>query len=237
MRQLNSMDLDFCVSRIPEALRVLNENHPEKLFIAGGFVRSCITSEPINDIDVFVSSKEIAQDYAARLCTTNRHRLIHTDNAITVRGYAYPIQFIYRWVFDTVTECIASFDFTIACAAIWVQSESDSRLKWKSICDDDFYPDLAAKRLAYRSPVRNEDAGGSLLRVLKFYQRGYRIPLPSLSAVISRLLQGVRRVDDLDEDDLSQVLLGLLVEVDPDYAKSDITKNTEINLGEDHNHV
>src|SRR5208283_3039247 len=63
--------------------------------------------------------------------------------------------------------------------------------KWTSLIDDEFYSDLAAKRLVYRSPVRNEDAGGSVLRLLKFYSRGFRIPLDSLGAVLARLVDGV----------------------------------------------
>ena len=48
--------------------------------------------------------------------------------------------------------------------------------EYVGLCNIRFYPDLAARRLVYTSPLRNEDAGGSILRVLKFYQRGYRIP-------------------------------------------------------------
>ena len=36
---------------------------------------------------------------------------------------------------------------------------------------DEFYPDLAARRLVYTAPVRDEEAGGSLLRVRKFIER------------------------------------------------------------------
>ena len=86
--------------------------------------------------------------------------------------------------------------------------------------DDRFYADLAAKRLIYRSPLRNEDAGGSLLRVLKFYQRGYRIPLNSLGAVIARLVNAVdeEKIGAFagnHEQKLAKVLTALLHEVDP----------------------
>lgn len=95
--------------------------------------------------------------------------------------------------------------------------------RWRSLVDDRFYPDLAAKRLVYRSPQRNEDAGGSLLRVLKFYQRGYRVPLDSMGAVIARLMSGVTE-EGLNglisegrtrEQAVARVVTGLLREVDP----------------------
>jgi hypothetical protein len=127
-----------------------------------------------------------------------------------------------------------SFDFTIAMAGFWwnptgeeetyiENSEVKTRPagRWDSICDEHFYEDLAAKRLRYTCPQRNEDAGGSMLRVLKFYQRGYRIPLDSLGAVISRLVMGVDQnaiVDGAEETierQWAKVLTGLLREVDP----------------------
>ena len=94
--------------------------------------------------------------------------------------------------------------------------------------DDDFYSDLAAKRLVYRAPQRNEDAGGSILRVLKFYQRGFRIPLDSLGAVIARLVNqidpaaieaGIHHGDDLlgktIEERWAHIITSKLHEVDP----------------------
>ena len=75
---------------------------------------------------------------------------------------------------------------------------------------------MAAKRLVYLSPVRSEDAGGSILRVLKFYKRGYNIPLDSLAAVIGRLNSGVdHRATHGDPAQYEKVILGLLREVDP----------------------
>jgi hypothetical protein len=55
-----------------------------------------------------------------------------------------------------------------------------------------------------------------MLRVLKFYQRGYRIPLDSLAMVIGRLMSGVNKsVRCGDENDIAGAVTGLLIEVDP----------------------
>jgi hypothetical protein len=77
---------------------------------------------------------------------------------------------------------------------------------------------LAAKRLVYRSPIRNEDAGGSMLRVLKYYQKGYRIPLNSLGSVIARIVKAIdfEKVDAKNEFQVGKIVTGLLREVDPD---------------------
>jgi hypothetical protein len=60
-----------------------------------------------------------------------------------------------------------------------------------------------------------------MLRVLKFYQRGYRIPLDSLGAVMARMAVAINAdrlhgaVGGNDEEKTATVLTGMLREVDP----------------------
>lgn len=214
MRKLNRKDLQWILRIMPRRLAELMKEFPNEIFVAGGFIRSVISREEVNDIDVFTSSQERAKMFSLILAKSDKELLYETDNAITVKGLWAPVQFIHRWVFDNPVKCVESFDFTISCAAVFWNKETNG---WDSVCDEEFYADLAAKRLVYRRPVRNEDAGGSMLRVLKYYQRGYRIPLDSLGHVISRLLKGVDRdrVDMNDEYAVGMVIQGLLHEVDP----------------------
>ncbi len=233
MNQLHPQDLLWCVKRLPRDLIKLLKENPSKLFVAGGYIRSRITNEEVNDIDLFVKDKEdaklVALAYAImadrqaevtpEVITVATKRLFTTDNAITIKGSRPTVQVIHRWTFDTPKDCIASFDFTIACAAFWWDGE-----KWDSACHPEYYQDLAAKRLIYTAPTRMEDAGGSMLRVLKFYQRGYRIPINSLGRVVARLMKGVKPahdearangVFDDSEEFLAKIVTGLLHEVDP----------------------
>src|SRR5205823_1616619 len=78
-------------------------------------------------------------------------------------------------------------------------------------------------RLVYRRPKRNEDAGGSMLRVLKYYAKGYRIPLDSMGAVIARMMMGVEwdKIRN-SEDQLAEIVTGLLREVDPSIDPSHV---------------
>ncbi len=94
-----------------------------------------------------------------------------------------------------------------------------------SYCIDSYYIDLASKRLRYLSPKRNEDAGGSMIRVLKYYNKGYRIPLDSLASVIARLVQAVdfNRVDAKNEIEVAHIITGLLREVDPSIDPTQIS--------------
>lgn len=226
--KLIDQDRFWITRRIPKEVWNLMRVNKNKLFLAGGFIRACIANETPNDIDLFAQSKEHAREMANHL-TMNGHglKMVETDNAFTVLGLFVPVQFIHRWTFATPEECVKSFDFTIARAAVWIGDEQDSQdhAILSTFCEESFYPDLAAKRLVYCQPIRNEDAGGSMLRVLKFYQRGYRIPLNSLAAVISRMVVAVdmNQIDAVvasvgsitREQQIAHVMTGMLHEVDP----------------------
>lgn len=205
-------DVHWIVTTLPPAVRNVLKSFPGQVFLAGGAIRSRVTNDPVSDYDLFVGSRDAAR-YVADV-VADGHRVYETENAYTVLGYRVPVQVIHRWTFNSPEHAILSFDFTIASAAVWWDGD-----KWCSVCHRDFYADLAAKRLVYLSPDREEEAGGSLLRVLKFYQRGFRIPLDSLASVVVRLLRGVDDEGDPgiwhNECKLARVLSELLREVDP----------------------
>lgn len=209
MRKLDKKDLIWAVRRLPLVVKDLMELYPRRIVLGGGYLRAVVANEPVNDLDLFTGSPESAKTFAEALAAKVGRELHITDNAYTIRlPNGTCVQFIHRWSFVFPESLLDSFDFTIACAAIWCSHEK----QWESLADDDFYSDLAAKRLVYRSPIRNEDAGGSLLRVLKYYQRGYRIPLDSLGSVLART---VKDFTDLREPELASEITRLLVVVDP----------------------
>lgn len=229
MNTLSPHDLLWCVRRLPKAVVALMKAHPSRLFVAGGYVRSTIANEHVNDIDLFVSDAADAKAYALELVGNDQKKMHVTENAITIRRLGPAVQFIHRWTFATPADALASFDFTIAAASFWWDGE-----RWQSACDPTYYADLAAKRLIYRKPSRNEDAGGSMLRVLKFYQRGYRIPLDSMGAVIARLVMGVKGQGFvLGEEHAAKVLTGLLREVDPNVDPDHIAHLPNVSGDED----
>lgn len=208
--ELCSHDIYWCARRLPRAVFDLLKSNHKVATVAGGFIRSAIAHETINDIDIFSPTKDTARLLAEKL----DQKPFTTENAYTARlPSGMKVQFIHRWTFESPRDIVPSFDFTIARAAMWWNGE-----RWESMCSDRFYQDLAAKRLVYCSPVRNEDAGGSMLRVLKFYQRGYRIPLDSLGACIARLVAGIdqTKAESPYEQWTAKVVTGLLREVDPD---------------------
>ena len=225
MNELSDYDLLLAVRKLPRILIELMKKYPGRIFVAGGYLRSVITGDSISDIDVFTDTPILARACAGWVAQESKKKLIETKNALTIYTRPHPIQFIHRWTFKKPEECVQSFDFTIARAAIWWASTGtlvDNVAKtetpqgvWRSTCDERFYPDLAARRLVYCSPVRIEEAGGSMLRVLKFYSRGFRIPIDSLAAVMARTVSGVNYLENMPEHEVAMVISGLLREVDP----------------------
>lgn len=213
--KLDSQDLRWALTRLPRDLeKVMRETAwQDRIFVGGGYIRAIVAGEKISDVDVFVKSKEDALALATLLNDGRGTKLYETENAYTVKG-KIAIQIIHRWVFEKPEDVSNSFDFTVCCGVMYYDSTNG---RYDSYCDERFYIDLAAKRLVYREPIRNEDAGGSMLRVLKYYQKGYRIPLNSLGAVIARLLGAVDKdkVNLTDSKAVAKVITALLVEVDP----------------------
>lgn len=211
--ELLAEDLHLVLSRTPRDLCKLLRKTP-CLFLGGGFVRSCITGEPVNDIDLFGPSKEMLESTAKSFALEREARFHATENAFTVLTPGrHAVQFIHRWTYCEPKSLLDSFDFTIAQAIIWWHTGAE---RWCSLTSPFYYADLASKRLRYCSPQRHEDAGGSLLRARKFLHRGYHIEASSLAKVVARFARGVQQIsDEMSEEWLGKVMTGLLREVDP----------------------
>lgn len=213
MEQLTNTDLHFVVSRLPKDVAMVVKEHG--LIVAGGYIRETISGGKVSDLDIFGTDLTALKVAALTLAQSRKGRMYETRNAITVLAPPrLPAQFIKRWLFNSPDQCVRSFDFTVCQAAIWFNK---SLSLWQSSCSPFFYADLAAKRLVYAYPIRDEDAGGSMLRMRKFIQRGYSIQSQSMAGVISRLVGNLdmSKVDIGNEREVAKILTGLLREVDP----------------------
>jgi len=214
IQSLNKYDVKKCVVRIPKKIRELMKQE-KNMYIAGGFIRSVIVGDFVNDIDIFAGDRETSRKLVHKL--TNRISDIkETDNAFTLTYFRPPTQFIHRWVFDNYEDLIESFDYTICKAVIRYNSIDKT---WEGFCSEKYYPDLAARRLVYCNPIRDEEAGGSMLRLLKYYRKGYTSPLSTIADVIARLaLSNYNLSEEIDVVDFSYFIKGQLIEVDPNTA-------------------
>ena len=218
MKKLLAEDLYRVVRSLPEDIRASIKEH--SLVLAGGYIRETVAGERPNDIDLLGPNEDKLKLASMSLYTQrgSQARTLTTKNAIThVQHPRTTVQFITRWTFDCPEECVESFDFTVCQAAVfWVPATPTRKGHWDSLVSDRFYADLASKRLVYTQPLRNEDAGGSMLRMRKFLGRGYHIRAEEMAKVMARMMQGVTDSSmATSEDGLSKVLASLLREVDP----------------------
>lgn len=209
MTELTPEDLHMVVVNLPrDVQKLLKEN---RLYVGGGFIRAVISGEKVSDIDMFGHDADYLTLVADKITEKREARSFKTKNAITILSPPrIPLQFIKRWVFDSADKLVASFDYTVCQAAIWYKNKS-----WHSWIGDRFYSDLAAKRLFYTSPVRDEEAGGSMLRMRKYLKRGYNIQPESMAAVMARVFMAVDRDKAGNEEWAATIIAGLLREVDP----------------------
>lgn len=232
--QLNDFDIQRVITMLPRDVRKLLKKSNGSVFLAGGFIRAVLSGETPSDIDLWGNSKGNLDNLAELFAAQRGVRCMSTANAHTILDLGRtPVQFITRWTFGHPEACTESFDFTIAAACIWYEHDETTG-QWKSYCHDTYYRDLATKSLVYTSPTRNEDAGGSLLRVQKFLRKGYSISPGNLAAVVSRLLCGVRFSNSFcsDEKFRTRILLGLLREVDPLVVVDGIELPDEVVAGD-----
>jgi len=217
MRALLKEDLHHVVASLPKDVIELIKKYP-MLMVAGGFIRSVIAEERISDIDLFGCNMEALKQVAQELAISRRVGMHTTANALTVLAPPrMPIQFITRWLYTDHEALLNSFDFTVAQAIIKWNSDvaiGATLGRWEGWCSDRFYEDLAARRLYYTSPIREEEPGGSLLRVRKFLMKGYTIQAWSLGMVVARLVSKIEP-ERLNGNDIGTIIVGLLREVDP----------------------
>lgn len=210
-QELAPEDLSWVVRRLPDDVKAQLRARGKAVFVAGGFIRACIAREEVQDIDLFVANGSEAVSLADALASKHILERIPTDNAITLINALYPpYQIVHRWTFAEPTDIVSAFDFTIAAAAVWYDCDYHG---WKSACDPRFYTDLAAKRLVYRLTASNTDTGGSMLRMLKFYARGYTAPLTTISQITARLCVNAKIGED--EAVMAEQIVAHLEEVDP----------------------
>lgn len=212
--QLTFDDMHRVLAFLPKDIIQIMRVNP--IFLAGGYIRSKIAGEQVSDIDLFAGSKEECEMFGRMIAAGRDVKPYKTRNAMTILSPPRVIvQVISRWVYSDPESLLASFDFTVARACMWFDQNEGA---WRSLIDPRFYSDLASKRLRYCSPERNEDAGGSLLRVQKFIRKGYDIAPEEFGRVIARLIQKVHPDSGLwqqSEEGKAKVLGGLLREVDP----------------------
>lgn len=191
----------------PTLAKAMHAHRGMAMVVAGGFVRDVVSGRRPRDVDVFVGTEDdvAAVDAVLRPAATGEPHV--TDNAT---GYVVDgrlVQVVTRWTFTDAWEVLRGFDFTVAQAAVWHEAE-----RWWGGVGPSFYADLAARRLRLSGVLPDErtpeEAGGTLMRLVKHSRRGY-VATPDTVAACA--WAAVAACEDLDG------VLRTLRGIDPGY--------------------
>jgi hypothetical protein len=185
--KLHNNFTQMVVAAMPSALR--NALMYTNACVAGGYVRDIISGKDPKDIDVFVQDEIVAKEVQDRLeWDLESARTKENKNSVTVDSYdplvtMPPIQIINRWYVWPPEELVKTFDWGICQAAVYY----DGR-EWQGVCTQAFVDDLANETATYMAPDRDEDAGASVLRMVKLARKGYFVDEESIAGCVGRFV-------------------------------------------------
>lgn len=139
---------------------------PPGAFIAGGALTSAFTNLPIKDTDIYFKTKDAFIAAVEDAYDNNMWCLAATDRAVTFASHERIIQLMHFDFFETAEAIFDAFDFTVCMAAYDIDAA-------RFVFHDDFMKHAAQRFLRFHSGTRYPF--GSLIRVLKYQQRGYTI--------------------------------------------------------------
>ena len=220
-------DMELLTKRLPRHLKTLLMDNPfggygGHLYLAGGSIRSILGGEKVSDYDIFGSSLAVlkhGEEVIKRKLADQGVKSVATQNAVTITASGVtPVQFITKWVYNFPVDLLREFDFTVAKAILYYNKDA----KWVGVADENFYSDLAGKRLVYSGT--GGTPGGSILRMVKLLRRGYGIQVDSLAKLLVRVQSetgAYRESGQLREgENWEESYLHILREVDPPTSVS-----------------
>lgn len=181
------------VKHLPDELHNLLVEYGSGLMIGGGYCRDIITGATPKDIDIFATSEKVFRDATESLDWKDLYVTRRTANAQTFTAEdRIEIQFITRVYYEDHEDAIQSFDFSVCQVAVYFDRCFE---EWVGICTPEFMEDLPNFRMRYMAPERDEDPGASVLRMMKFVARGWKISEADIARVVGRF---VSRLSDPD---------------------------------------
>lgn len=189
MEKLKDSDVVKVLSKLREVSGglAIDIMKTEKVVLAGGFIRSVIDNDEINDIDLFMKKDVIIEDIVDK-CD------VQTDNSYIIFKDK-PVQIIkHKWKFDDPCELIEQFDYVITMAAVWFENGEIN-----SVCNDFYYDDIKCKELTMFRVHDKIETCKSLVRSVKFTKHGYSFEIETLYKMIESI-SGKELTDDESEE-------------------------------------
>lgn len=179
-RTLTAADKSRVVKALPDDLVRYLKASRGRLFVCGGFIRDVALGDEPKDIDVFGTDGELVKTSGLALGAERPEGSKSTVYSISIKNPDLPIQFVWTWPVASPKVAIDRMDFTMCQAAMWWASG-----QWRSLCSSEFYPDTDEKRLRYTWPSREGTAGRSLVRAMRFVERGWKFPADEITRLVA----------------------------------------------------
>lgn len=200
---------------------------PKGAIIAGGALTSAFTGQPINDVDLYFKSKEDFIEAVAEAYESSLWCVAATDRAITFVSGDDVIQLMHFDFFEDAEAVFDAFDYTIVMAAYDID-------KAEFVFHEDFFKHAAQRFLRFHSGTRYPY--GSLMRVLKYQDRGYKIGRSDML----RIGLALQKVELNSWEDLAKAIGGqygeqALIETETEFsidAAMELFKDAEITVAQ-----
>lgn len=197
---------------------------PSGAFIAGGCLTSAFTGKDINDVDIYFKTKKDFIEAVGNAYDERFWCVAASDRAITFADGQNIIQLMHFDFFENAEAIFDAFDFTIVMAAYDIDAKD-------FVFHDDFLKHAAQRFLRFHSGTRYPY--GSLMRVLKYQQRGYTIGKGDLL----RIGLSLNKVELNSWEDLAKAIGGqygekALIETDKAFSM-----DAAIELFQDYVHI
>lgn len=200
---------------------------PEGAFIAGGALTSAFTGQPINDVDIYFKTQQDFINAVANAYDSRMWCVAATDRAITFIDGNSVVQLMHFDFFESAEAIFDAFDYTIVMAAYDIDKKD-------FVFHEDFFKHAAQRFLRFHNGTRYPY--GSLMRVLKYQDRGYKIGRSDML----RIGLALQKVELNSWEDLAKAIGGQYgekanVESDKPFsidAALDLFKDAEITVAE-----
>lgn len=198
---------------------------PDGAFIAGGALTSVFTNKPIRDVDFYFKSRKAFEEAIQQAYDENLWCTTATDRAVTFVQGDSVIQLMHFEFFPDAAAVFDAFDFTVCMAAYDIDAG-------EFVFHENFFKHAAQRYLSFHSGTRYPF--GSLLRVLKYQQRGYTLSKGDLL----RISLCCHKVPLTSWDDLARAIGGqygekVSLETDAPFsidAAIDLIQNTDFTV-------
>lgn len=182
--------------------------------IAGGAIRSAITGEDINDVDIYFRSMEGAAYVVSYLIENSKCVSWTNKSGLFAIGSGKLINIIWFKEFSTPDEVFKSFDFTCVMGAMSCKSNVFT-------FHDDFFVSNMSKRIRYSAT--NLYPMASIFRIDKYRKKGFKTSKKELAKIMVKIIGlNISTVEELQDQ------LGTLYGINLEAVFKDVKEfNTE----------